>query len=116
MVAGGEYRYSKASFEVDNEQRTGNIFGFNFGMGLALNERATFSIGYDHNVVAKAHQVDPDSALVRLGQSATAQLGTLLFGLAYRTEARRNFNLSLGVGVTRDAPNLQLTVRVPTTF
>jgi iron complex outermembrane receptor protein len=29
LVAGGEYRYSKASFQVDNEQRTGNIFGFN---------------------------------------------------------------------------------------
>lgn len=28
-VAGGEYRSSKAAFEVDNEQRTGNIFGFN---------------------------------------------------------------------------------------
>ncbi len=29
VVAGGEYRYSKASFEVDDQQRTGNIFGFN---------------------------------------------------------------------------------------
>ena len=29
MVAGGEYRYSKAAFQVDNEQRSGNIFGFN---------------------------------------------------------------------------------------
>ncbi len=29
MVAGGEYRETKAAFEVDNEQRTGNIFGFN---------------------------------------------------------------------------------------
>ena len=29
LVAGSEYRYSKASFQVDNEQRTGNIFGFN---------------------------------------------------------------------------------------
>lgn len=29
VVAGAEYRYSKASFQVDNEQRTGNIFGFN---------------------------------------------------------------------------------------
>ena len=28
-VAGVEYRSSDASFEVDNEQRTGNIFGFN---------------------------------------------------------------------------------------
>ncbi|MEQ1756384.1 MAG: TonB-dependent receptor [Micropepsaceae bacterium] len=29
VVGGFEYRSSKASFEVDNEQRTGNIFGFN---------------------------------------------------------------------------------------
>ena len=29
VVAGSEYRSSKASFEVDNEQRTGNIYGFN---------------------------------------------------------------------------------------
>jgi len=29
VVAGGEYRSSKAAFEVDNEQRTGNIYGFN---------------------------------------------------------------------------------------
>ncbi len=29
MVAGGEYRYSKASLQVDDAQRTGNIFGFN---------------------------------------------------------------------------------------
>lgn len=29
VVGGFEYRSSKAAFEVDNEQRTGNIFGFN---------------------------------------------------------------------------------------
>lgn len=29
VVAGAEYRSTKAAFEVDNEQRRGNIFGFN---------------------------------------------------------------------------------------
>jgi outer membrane receptor protein involved in Fe transport len=29
FVGGGEMRYSKASFEVDNEQKSGNIAGFN---------------------------------------------------------------------------------------
>jgi len=29
VVAGAEYRSTKAAFEVDNEQRTGNIYGFN---------------------------------------------------------------------------------------
>ncbi len=29
LVVGAEYRETEAAFEVDNEQRTGNIFGFN---------------------------------------------------------------------------------------
>ena len=94
----------------------GNIFGFNMGMGLALNERATFSIGYDHAVVGKTHQTNPDAATVRLGQSTTAQLGTLLFGVSYRLNQNRTINLSLGLGVTREAPDLQLTLRMPTLF
>src|SRR5262249_35139757 len=34
----------------------GGIFGFNFGMGLALNEKSSFSIGYDHSSVGKTKQ------------------------------------------------------------
>ena len=31
----------------------GGIFGFNFGMGLGLNEKSSFSIGYDHASVGR---------------------------------------------------------------
>ena len=44
------------------------------------------------------------------------QLGTLRFGVAYRLTPRTNFNLSVGVGVTDDTPDLELTLRVPMTF
>ena len=96
--------------------KPGGILGFNFGMGLSLNERATVSIGYDHAVVMKPKQRDIATALRQIGPSSTTQLGTLLLGYSFRMNNRTNLNLSLGVGVTREAPDLQLTLRYPMTF
>ena len=89
----------------------GGIFGFNFGMGLALNERSSFSIGYDHASVGKTKlngQVAPDSVRV--------QLGTLLLGYSLRLSNQRTLSLSLGAGLTRDTPDLTLTLRMPMSF
>ncbi|MEO8935256.1 MAG: acetate kinase [Burkholderiaceae bacterium] len=86
----------------------GGIFGFNFGMGLALNDRSSFSIGYDHASVGKTKLngvVAPDSVRV--------ELGTLLLGYSLRLNAQRTISLSLGAGLTRDTPDLTLTLRVP---
>lgn len=89
----------------------GGIFGFNFGMGLALNEKASFSIGYDHNSVGKTEQNG-----VALPDSVRVQLGTLLLGFSYRLSAQKTLNVSLGAGLTRDTPDLQLTLRMPVSF
>jgi hypothetical protein len=89
----------------------GDVFGFNFGMGLALNERASFSIGYDHNSVSRMKQngqVIPGS--VRM------QLGTLLLGYSYRINNKRTLNVSVGAGLTRDTPDVTLMVRMPFSF
>lgn len=96
--------------------KPGGILGFNFGMGLSLNERATVSIGYDHATVFRSRQEDAANALRVIGPSSTAQLGTLLLGYSFRMDNRRNLNLSLGVGATREAPDVQLTLRYPMTF
>lgn len=93
------------------EVEPGAVWGFNFGMGLALNDRSSFSIGYDHSSVGKTKQngeVQPTSV--------RTQLGTLLLGYSYRLSDRRSLNVSVGAGLTRDTPDLQLTVRVPMTF
>ena len=89
----------------------GDVFGFNFGMGLALNERASFSIGYDHNSVGRMKQngeVIPGSVRV--------QLGTLLLGYSYRLKNNRTLSVSVGAGLTRDTPDVTLMVRMPFTF
>lgn len=89
----------------------GAIFGFNFGMGLALNERSSFSIGYDHSSVGRTRVNGRAS-----DASVRVELGTLLLGYSLRLSPQRTLNVSLGAGLTRDTPDLTLTVRVPTNF
>lgn len=117
----GTFNYTK-NFKRGNIYRTvlngerellgdidpGNVFGFNVGMGLALNEKASFSIGYDHNSVSRMRQngqVIPGSVRI--------QLGTLLLGGSYRLSNNRTLNLSVGAGLTRDTPDVTLMVRMP---
>jgi len=89
----------------------GGILGFNFGMGLALNEKSSFSIGYDHSAVGKTRQNGQYTA-----ESVWVQLGTLLLGYSHRLNDKQSVNLSLGAGLTRDTPDVTLTLRLPMTF
>ena len=89
----------------------GGIVGFNFGMGLGLNEKASLSLGYDHSSIGRTRQAGRT-----VPGSVRTQLGTLLLGYSYRLSERRSLNVSVGVGVTRDTPDVSLTVRLPTTF
>jgi uncharacterized coiled-coil protein SlyX len=91
--------------------KAGDIVGFNLGMGLALNEKAAISIGYDHSLIGRT-----ESNGEPLPGSVRVQLGTLLLGGSYRFNERMSLNVSLGVGVTRDTPDTTLMVRVPISF
>ncbi len=87
----------------------GDAVGFTMGMGVALNDKASFSIAYDHATVFRTKQNG-----VLIPTTTVTQLGTLLFGTSYRLSRKTNLNFTLGVGVTQDAPNVQLTLRLPT--
>ena len=93
------------------ELAPGDVLGFNFGMGLALNEKASLSLGYDHSSIARMRQNGAPVA-----GSVRAQLGTLLLAYSYRLSDKRTLNVAIGAGVTRDTPDVSLTVRVPTNF
>jgi hypothetical protein len=94
--------------EYLGEVRAGDVFGFNFGMGLALNEKASFSIGYDHQSVGRTYQ----GGVVVPG-SVRVQLGTLLVGYSYRLSDKRTLSVSVGAGLTRDTPDVTLMARMP---
>jgi hypothetical protein len=89
----------------------GPVFGFNFGMGMALNEKSSFSIGYEHSSVGKTKQNGKTAQ-----DAVRVQLGTLLLGYSYRLSPQRTLNVSLGAGLTRDTPDVALTLRVPFSY
>lgn len=89
----------------------GGVIGFNFGMGLAINEKSSFSLGYDHSSVARTKsngEVVPGSV--------RTQLSTLLLGYSYRLSPKYSLSVSVGAGLTRDTPDVSLTLRLPMTF
>jgi hypothetical protein len=93
----------------------GGILDLTIGMGMALNDRASFSIGYQHSIVDQTTQTAPATgfAITRIG---TIQLGTLRFGVSYQLAHQTYLNTSIGIGVTRDSPDLEATVRLPMRF
>ncbi|MES2103663.1 MAG: acetate kinase [Pseudomonadota bacterium] len=91
--------------------KAGDILGANFGMGLALNDKSSFSVGFDLNSVGRTKQND-----VTVPGSVRTVLASLLLGYSYRYSDKTSFSLSIGAGLTRDTPDLSLTMRVPMSF
>lgn len=91
--------------------KPGAVIGINFGMGLALNEASTFSIGADLNTIGKTSQNGQTVA-----GSVRTQLASLLLGYSYRLSPKTTLNVTVAAGLTPDTPNLTLTVRVPVSF
>ncbi len=90
----------------------GDAFRLSFGMGLGLNERTSFSLGYEHSYIletsTEVNGVDVDSSEL--------QVGSFLMGFSHRLSDRVGVNLNLAVGATEDAPDVRVTLRVPVTF
>ncbi|MCC8364352.1 acetate kinase [Lysobacter sp. A6] len=101
LLVGGE---REPLGEID----VGDVFGLNVGIGLALNEKASISLGYEQNFIGRTQQNGQD-----LPGAVRLVTGTLLLGASYRFSDTRMINVSLGVGTTRDTPDVTLTVRTP---
>lgn len=91
--------------------RPGNSAKLSFGMGISLNEKASFSVGYQHTYVQGARYAGNNAV-----DSHSVQVGQLMVGYGYQLSPNVNANLTLGVGVTRYAPAAELLLRVPFSF
>lgn len=91
--------------------KMGNEADISIGMGMALNDKASLSIGYDQTFIGTTYESG-----LKLPGSTKVWLGSLLIGGSYRFNQKRTLNFSLGVGVTRDTPDATVTVRMPMTY
>jgi hypothetical protein len=91
--------------------QVGVVYDASIGMGLALNDRALISFGYDQSFVGATRA----NGRTLAGSTRTV-LGSLLVGGSYRINDHRSLNVALSLGVTRDTPDVTLIVRLPMTF
>ena len=112
--------YSNVGYLYNMERNVGGNYGkidpgdsisASFGMGVSMNERTSFSLGYSHDVVFKTTQNGNTIA-----NSDTLQVGSLNLGYAYRLNDRVSLNLDIGAGLTDDASDADIIFRVPVSF
>ena len=87
--------------------RPGDSIGFQLGSILALNPETSMTLGWDQRFTRETYlngNPIPASYLVE---------GTLRVGTSYLYAPGRTIDLSFGVGVTPDTPNLQFSVGFP---
>ena len=99
------------SFGQVGKIEPGHTIAVSLGMGVTLNEKVSFSLGYEHSVVGKSKQNGQT-----IKGSQVLQVGSLLLGASYKLQKNRRLNLSLSAGLTEDAPDVRLVLRVPTSF
>jgi hypothetical protein len=92
---------------VPTDLHAGDGIGFNFGMGFAINEKTSFSLGYE-----QVHVFSSTANGYTIGGS-NYDLGTLNFGLGYVLSNRVSLNLGVGIGVTPDTPAARIMLTVP---
>jgi hypothetical protein len=87
--------------------RPGHSFGFDLGSVLSLNPETSMTVGWDQLFTTESKlngQPLPASYLVE---------GSLRIGTSYMFAPGRMLDVSMGVGLTPDTPNLQFSVSVP---
>ncbi len=90
----------------------GDAISANLGFGFALNSRFSFSLGYSHNYIFPTK--------TEIGgtnqKSSSLHVGSFGVGTSYRTSERTSVNLSFEFGMTSDAPDVSMTLRLPLSF
>lgn len=90
----------------------GDAIRLNFGMGASLNDRSSFSLSYQ---LDKFSETRIELAPVPDIPGSDVTVGRLLVGYSLRMGNGAPLNVSVGIGVTDDAPDSAVTVRVPFT-
>jgi hypothetical protein len=89
----------------------GDVIGASLGLGLSLNDKLSISLSYDHSVVLLTRR---NGRLVE--DAVPLQIGTLGIGATKRRNAKISYSFMIGVGVTDDAPDVNVTLRIPTNW
>ena len=95
----------------------GDAIRTSFGMAYGINERASFSIGYQHDfIMGTKTELGDSPADTQRTTGDRLDVGALAFGVNYQISDSTAVNLSVLAGVTEDAPDVRIILRIPIAF
>lgn len=105
------YAYNDKTDDAETgEVDAGDGIGASFGLGVSLNARTSMSLSYSHKHVMESKINDEKI------DGSELDIGQLIVGYSFRYTAQTNINMSLAVGVTDDAQDVRLNLRVQSPF
>jgi len=110
LYAGLSGTYTLADTKGIGRVHPGESYGLNLGMALALNLDTSLSFNLQYRYTLETEIAGQS---IRGSDLTTASFG---LGLSKRLNSRISFDFDLGVGLTRDSPDLQLGVSFPIRF
>lgn len=112
--------YSTLGYTLNQARNVGGTYGeidpgdsinYSVGMGFAINDDTSFSLAYSHDIVMETLQngsTIPTSDVLQIAQFTT--------GLSHKVTDRVNINFNLSAGLTDDAPDMRVGIKVPVKF
>ncbi|WP_445395749.1 hypothetical protein [Zobellella sp. An-6] len=96
---------------ANDEVRLGDSFFLGMGMGFAVNNRLSFSLGVNHRTVFTS-KINGRKA----EGSKMLQLDSLTMGFSLALTERTTLNMNAQAGLTEDAPDVQVNFSMPIMF
>jgi len=93
----------------------GNIFGFGFGTAFAINDKMSMTFGYNEKI-AQETRLRPDGGSWQNIVGSNSNAAALALGMSYAMNSSTTFVTNVAIGLTRDAPNFQISFKVPYAF
>jgi len=91
----------------------GTAIGFGVGFAYALSYGITTTVSFQEAVSQGARLRFEDGLNVK---TSTQTSGVMNLGLGYRVSPKTTVNISVGIGLTNDSPNLSLGLNLPLAF
>jgi hypothetical protein len=90
----------------------GDSITASLGVGFALNDIFSMSIGYQHNYVFGTKSIINNNRI----SSQDFQVGSLLFGMSLGLGENTGLSMNVAVGVTEESPDVEFSLRIPFSF
>lgn len=106
---------STAGQVVPGSVQLGDVYQYGLGMAFALNRRMSLSTSYAQSLAGRA-ETKADGAGWQYIAGSDANAASFNIGVTYGLSNQETLVTNLGIGLTKDAPDVSLSMSIPYSF